>query len=62
MSWRTDKRFQQARFRGAEEPQQISRARSNNDLAERRKIHAASEEKNQYAKKVSVQREPTFRE
>ena len=62
MGWETDERFNPSRFRGAEEPQQISRARSNNDLAERRKIHAAGEEKNQYAKKVSVEREPTFRE
>ena len=57
-----DPRYKPARFRGAPAPVRVSRARGDGDLAERKRLHRDGEEKNQYTKKVSVQRERTARE
>ncbi len=61
MAKNSDPRFQ--RKQGADPARQrISRARPNNDLAERKAIHKAAETRSQYTKTVRVEREKTFRE
>ncbi len=58
----TDKRFQPARFRGAPSPIRSAAKGGTRGLAERKKLMAASEEKNSYNTRVVVAREKTARE
>jgi hypothetical protein len=69
IGYRSDKRYSpQNRAakagRASAEPRQVSRARPNNDLAERKKIHAESTRRNQWTEKAQpvVSQEKTRRE